>query len=351
MSTTTLFVEILIAGLGAVFWILVLLLTIIGLLSGPLDLSEAGALALRKLSHLKEWAVLLTTLFLSIAYCIGIFVDRIADSSLRWVANRRVRSSSEDSPPGFQQMRLLVMHRSEGMGRFLEYQRSRLRLARAIVFNLVCSTLTCAGFALLSLKSFQGAASVLGVGCLLCMVAWWGTGRINEAQVKSLKNAFSIVWAPTDRGDATVAAAICYRRREQKVEFLLVRTKGGGKWTFPKGHIEPGEQPWQAAAREALEEAGAVGKVEEIPLTNYLYPKPSFGGTPSMDVTVSAYLLEVLSVRNPDEHLREPRWYTPDEARARLEEGGREPRYVAEHMRVIAMAEEALKSHSRPPKA
>ena len=67
-----------------------------------------------------------------------------------------------------------------------------------------------------------------------------------------------------------------------------------------------------------------------------------------MDRTVSAYLLEVVSVRYPDEPLREPRWYTADETRARLEEGGREPRYVAEHMRVISIAEEVLKQRSHP---
>jgi len=30
-------------------------------------------------------------------------------------------------------------------------------------------------------------------------------------------------------------AAICYRRRGTAVEFFLVNTNGGNKWTFPKG--------------------------------------------------------------------------------------------------------------------
>ena len=30
-------------------------------------------------------------------------------------------------------------------------------------------------------------------------------------------------------------AAICYRKRGDAVEFLLVNTNGGNKWTFPKG--------------------------------------------------------------------------------------------------------------------
>ena len=33
-------------------------------------------------------------------------------------------------------------------------------------------------------------------------------------------------------------AAICYRRRGTPIEFLLVNTNGGNKWTFPKGSTE-----------------------------------------------------------------------------------------------------------------
>jgi|GEM_PF-4495095 len=35
----------------------------------------------------------------------------------------------------------------------------------------------------------------------------------------------------------------------------------GERWTFPKGRLERGESPAQAAAREAREEAGISGRV------------------------------------------------------------------------------------------
>ena len=58
-----------------------------------------------------------------------------------------------------------------------------------------------------------------------------------------------------------VAAAVPVRRRDAGgLEFLLVRTSQGGRWTFPKGRIEPGESPSAAAAREAAEEAGVDGQ-------------------------------------------------------------------------------------------
>ncbi|MDR0645946.1 MAG: NUDIX hydrolase [Elusimicrobiota bacterium] len=42
-----------------------------------------------------------------------------------------------------------------------------------------------------------------------------------------------------------------------KVLLVQVKSMKGRKiWTFPKGHIEPGETPRQAAMREVLEETG-----------------------------------------------------------------------------------------------
>jgi 8-oxo-dGTP diphosphatase len=49
-----------------------------------------------------------------------------------------------------------------------------------------------------------------------------------------------------------------YRRADQ---LLLIRRQvavGGLLWSFPSGKVEPGEPMLQAAAREALEEAGVV---------------------------------------------------------------------------------------------
>ena len=57
-------------------------------------------------------------------------------------------------------------------------------------------------------------------------------------------------------------AAVCYRRRGDSFEFLLVNTTGGDKWTFPKGATERRLSHRQAAERKALEEAGAVGVIE-----------------------------------------------------------------------------------------
>ncbi|MGO4690211.1 NUDIX hydrolase [Glaciibacter sp. 2TAF33] len=47
-------------------------------------------------------------------------------------------------------------------------------------------------------------------------------------------------------------------------ELLLVRRADNGAWTPVTGIIDPGEQPADAAAREVLEEAGIVARVERL---------------------------------------------------------------------------------------
>jgi 8-oxo-dGTP pyrophosphatase MutT (NUDIX family) len=134
-----------------------------------------------------------------------------------------------------------------------------------------------------------------------------------------------------------VVAAVCHRSEEGTVELLLVKTKGGRRWTFPKGHVEPGERPWEAAAREAMEEAGVEGDVASTPFTRYRYPSTRNEEGESL---VSAFLLGVVRQRSPEgkERHREPTWVGPDEATRLLAGGGREREYAEEHARVVREA-------------
>jgi ADP-ribose pyrophosphatase YjhB (NUDIX family) len=47
-----------------------------------------------------------------------------------------------------------------------------------------------------------------------------------------------------------------------RVEVFLVTARGSGRWIIPKGNLIPGLAPHEAAAQEALEEAGLVGVAE-----------------------------------------------------------------------------------------
>ena len=53
------------------------------------------------------------------------------------------------------------------------------------------------------------------------------------------------------------AGGVVFRHSASGLEYLLIRArKPEHAWVFPKGHIEEGETPEQAAIREVLEEAG-----------------------------------------------------------------------------------------------
>jgi 8-oxo-dGTP pyrophosphatase MutT (NUDIX family) len=128
------------------------------------------------------------------------------------------------------------------------------------------------------------------------------------------------------------AAAVCYRRHGQSLQFLLVQTDAG-QWTFPKGRIEAGETPWQAAEREALEEAGVRGRVSSELLTTFLYEKRAASGR-SLSQIVAAYRLQVESDSDPAEPGRTPTWFDPEEAKRKLELK-RDPVYRQACARVI----------------
>jgi 8-oxo-dGTP pyrophosphatase MutT (NUDIX family) len=58
------------------------------------------------------------------------------------------------------------------------------------------------------------------------------------------------------------AGSIVVRTDGKEPQVLLVTAKRNPKnWIFPKGHIEKGETPEQAALRETKEEAGVIGKL------------------------------------------------------------------------------------------
>src|SRR5580698_8502231 len=144
-------------------------------------------------------------------------------------------------------------------------------------------------------------------------------------------------------------AAVCYRRQEESIEFLLVNTNGGGKWTFPKGDPEPSMSHSHAAEREAWEEAGVRGHIEPRHFHLYLHSKGVFWKPPGVrEFVVKAFLMEVRQLAEPSEPMRNPTWFSPEEAKKILAKG-REVKYAKEMQAVVDRAVEHIGAVARVP--
>ena len=137
-------------------------------------------------------------------------------------------------------------------------------------------------------------------------------------------------------------AAICYRVRESGVEFLLVKTRGGSKWTFPKGDPDRSLTHSQAAEREAWEEAGVRGTIHPKHFDLYLHSKGVFWKPSGVrEYVVKAFLLEVRGAEYPHEAMRNPTWFSPHDAKKILAKG-REVKYAREIQAVVDRALEQI---------
>ena len=126
------------------------------------------------------------------------------------------------------------------------------------------------------------------------------------------------------------SAAVCVRS-QYPIEILLVKTRSGRRWTFPKGKVKTAESGWAAAAREAEEEAGAKGDVDVLPLGRYRLTRRDEAPT------VTAYLLRVSRAGEDFEPHRDPQWFTLPRARMALCMG-RSDEEAAAVLRIIDMA-------------
>ncbi|MEA1830913.1 NUDIX hydrolase [Methylobacterium durans] len=104
---------------------------------------------------------------------------------------------------------------------------------------------------------------------------------------------------------------------------LLVTSRESRRWVIPKGWPMKGRKPYEAAAREAYEEAGVIGHIGKRPLGFFLYEK-RLKSRDSVLCQVKVFPLEVRKQlkRWPEQSEREQRWFAPSEAADLVAEPG-----------------------------
>jgi len=122
MSTTDLFVELIIIGMGAAIWLLLLSFSTFGYDWVPLE---------------KVFSLAALIPFLSVVYVLGIVIDRIADTIFgKLWGSPLLKKVYRQEEKYLDDRRLIYVHPGR-LGNLLEYGRSRLRICRGWTLNAV----------------------------------------------------------------------------------------------------------------------------------------------------------------------------------------------------------------------
>jgi 8-oxo-dGTP pyrophosphatase MutT (NUDIX family) len=141
------------------------------------------------------------------------------------------------------------------------------------------------------------------------------------------------------------AGGVVVRRTDGRLELAAIRPQGRpeGHWVLPKGLIEPGERPLDAAVREVHEETGLRAEpLHKLPSSRYVYRR----GPERIFKLVEWWLMRPLEgeIGAIEEAMRvevaEARWLPLDEADALLAYPGE--RSLLEPARALIDADQSL---------
>src|SRR5881392_649557 len=107
------------------------------------------------------------------------------------------------------------------------------------------------------------------------------------------------------------AGGVVYRKLREKIELALIKVGPIIRWQLPKGIVDEGETPEEAAVREVREETGLAAKIESLlEKIEYWYVSSGKTGKVRYHKFVHFYLMKYRSGRtdNHDHEVLEARW-------------------------------------------
>ena len=112
------------------------------------------------------------------------------------------------------------------------------------------------------------------------------------------------------------AGGVVFRHRDGDIDILMIQDRLG-RWTIPKGHVEPGEKIEQTAVREVTEETGLTDLKlgEKLDKLHFFYRKEG----KLIFMTTYVFLMEALGdndavIPEDSEGIVDARWFPQTEA-------------------------------------
>jgi 8-oxo-dGTP pyrophosphatase MutT (NUDIX family) len=127
---------------------------------------------------------------------------------------------------------------------------------------------------------------------------------------------------PPAQAALTQVGALPIRVKDGHVEALLLTSRESRRWVIPKGWPMKGKKNWAAAAQEAKEEAGVIGRTEKKPVGHFLYFKRRSAHFDLVRVEVYVLHYEKRLDVYREKGQRDVRWFALEEAAEMVEEPG-----------------------------
>lgn len=116
-------------------------------------------------------------------------------------------------------------------------------------------------------------------------------------------------------------AALPWRRTDRGIEVMLITSRDTGRWVIPKGWPEGQEDLYEAAVREAAEEAGLSGSISRFEIGRYYYGKRQPSGIEARcEVLVFPMEVHQVAEKWPERKKRKRKWFSPQAAAAMVRE-------------------------------
>jgi 8-oxo-dGTP pyrophosphatase MutT (NUDIX family) len=139
--------------------------------------------------------------------------------------------------------------------------------------------------------------------------------KFKKSQIKTLYRKVRKRIIPKRKIHFDQSGVIPYRRKNGKLEVLLVTSIKKGNWIIPKGFIEYHLSPFQSAKKEAFEEAGLKGGNGTKILGSYKVKKNG------SELLTKIYSMKVTRVFKdyPEKNLRKRKWFSISDAAKKVE--------------------------------